>query len=593
MKHRGPDDQSVWHNDRNYIAGFVRLSIRDLSRNGNQPMVTEDGNYCLSFNGEIYNTTDIKKLLEPYRSAYKSTSDTELLLYALVHLGIDRTLEVIDGIFAFAFYDLITDKLIVARDRVGVKPLYLGISNDGIIYSSQYDHIINHDYFKNESVSDTSIATYLFLGYMPENDGIIGKTRLFPHGHYAVIEKGAINFKCYYNYSFQQRNGNKNDFDEIFSKVVNEQLVSDVPVGTFMSGGVDSTLVSYFANQKKHIHSFTIGVNDKAIDESASAAQFADIFQTEHSCKFINDHDLQKLINDNIMAFSEPFADFSSIPTLLVSAFAKEKVTVALSGDGGDELFWGYPRNRKALEAIPLYLKSPLARRFDLVYSKLKNYSSTDLSRHWNNSDFFDFYYSALFTTGAVTHVPNICKAGAAKIFFFDELIKNLNGQKEASCLMNIVRKMEVDIHLQRILLKVDRASMFHSLEVRVPFLSNAMLDHSLAYSYKNCIEGTHGKINLKRSLINKTKEELVLKPKKGFIIPIDQWIRTQFKNEITEKLMDMPPHLSMLFRRDKLKDLLISHMNGVQSSGWFIWSLYALVQWDYVHRNKYKIGCA
>jgi asparagine synthase (glutamine-hydrolysing) len=158
---------------------------------------------------------------------------------------------------------------------------------------------------------------------------------------------------------------------------------------------------------------------------------------------------------------------------------------------------------------------------------------------------------------------------------------------------MNIVRKMEVDIHLQRILLKVDRASMFHSLEVRVPFLSNAMLDHSLAYSYKNCIEGTHGKINLKRSLINKTKKELVLKPKKGFIIPIDQWIRTQFKNEITEKLMDMPPHLSMLFRRNKLKDLLTSHMNGVQSSGWFIWSLYALVQWDCVHRNKYKSRCA
>jgi asparagine synthase (glutamine-hydrolysing) len=594
MKHRGPDDQSMWHNHKNYIAGFARLSIRDLSRNGNQPMITEDGNYCLSFNGEIYNTAYIKKLLAPYRSAYKSTSDTELLLYALVHLGIERTLEIIDGVFAFAFYGLITDILILARDRVGVKPLYLGICNDGIVYSSQYDHVINHDYFKNESLSDTSIATYLSLGYMPENDGIIDKTRLFPHGHYAVIEKSSVNFKCYYDYSIQQQNDNKNDFEEIFSNVVDEQLVSDVPVGTFMSGGVDSTLVSYFANQKKQIHSFTIGIRGSAMDESFSATQFANIFQTEHSCKFINDSDLQKLVSDNINAFSEPFADFSSIPTLLVSAFAKEKVTVVLSGDGGDELFWGYPRNRKALDIIPLYLKSPLSRRFNLVYSKLKNYSSTDLSRHWNHTDFFDFYYSTLFTAGAISEVPNICKIGGAKAFFFERIIKNLDGQqKDVSCLMNIVRKMEVDIHLQRILLKVDRASMFHSLEVRVPFLGNRMLEHSLSCTYKNCIEGKEGKMNLKRSLINKAGKELVLKPKNGFVIPIDDWIRSHLKNEITEKLMDMPPHLSIFFKKEKLKNLLKSHMSGARNIGWFIWSVYSLVHWDSAHRNKYKNRCA
>jgi asparagine synthase (glutamine-hydrolysing) len=594
MKHRGPDDEATWHNNKNYTAGFVRLSIRDLSSNANQPMLSDDGNYCLSFNGEIYNTKYLQRVLLPYRTNYKSSSDTELLLYALACLGIDKTLEIIDGIFAFAFYDLRADKLILARDRVGVKPLYLGISDEGIVYSSQYDHIINHDYFKNESLSDTSVATYLSLGYMPENDGIINKTRFIPHGHYAVIEKGCINFKCYYQYSFKPGVESKDNFEEIFAKVVAEQLVSDVPVGTFMSGGVDSTLVSYFANQKKRIHSFTIGVKDNAMDESADAAKFADIFHTEHSCKYIGDHDFQKLIGDNIAAFSEPFADFSSIPTLLVSAFAKEKVTVALSGDGGDELFWGYPRNRKALNVIPLYLRSRAGRRFDLVCSKLKNYALTDVSRHWNHTDFFDFYYSTLFTTGAITEVPIICKTGVTKIFFFKELIKNLNGQqKDISCLMNIVRKMEMDIHLQRILLKVDRASMFHSLEVRVPFLSNAMLQHSLSYSYKNCIEGTQGKMNLKKSLIKKTGEELVIKPKKGFSIPIDDWIRTRLKNEITEKLMDMPPHLSTFFRKEKLRNLLNSHLNGTQSMGWFIWSVYTFVQWDSMHRNKYKTGCA
>ncbi len=593
MKHRGPDAQTIWQNNKNYITGFARLAIRDLSVNGNQPMLSDCGNYCISFNGEIYNTGYVKKLLEPYRSSYKSTSDTELLLYALVHLGIDRTLEIIDGIFAFAFYDGRNDKLILARDRVGVKPLYLGISNEGIVYSSQYDHIINHKYFKDEPLSGTSIATYLSLGYMPENDGIINKTRLFPHGHYAVAEKSSINFKCYYRYPLHSENDNKNDFEEIFANAVNEQLVSDVPVGTFMSGGIDSTLVSYFANQNKHIHSFTIGVKDNSMDESSAAAKFADIFKTKHFCKFIGDQDFQQLINDNVAAFSEPFADFSSIPTLLVSSFAKEKVTVALSGDGGDELFWGYPRNKKALDMIPFYLKSPLSRRFDLVYSKLKNYSSTDLSRHWNHTDFFDFYYSTLFTTGAITEVPNICKADASKTFFFEELIKHLNGeQKNVTGLMNVVRKMEMDIHLQRILLKVDRASMFHSLEVRVPFLSNAMLEHSLSYTYKNCIEGSQGKMNLRKSLMKKAGEELVLKPKKGFVIPIDDWIRGGLKNEITEKLLDMPESLSKFFNREKLEGLLKSHMDDSHNKGWFIWSIYSLVQWEFVHRNKYKKEC-
>nr|WP_225975596.1 asparagine synthase (glutamine-hydrolyzing) [Panacibacter ginsenosidivorans] len=588
MHRRGPDDQQLWHNNENYIAGFVRLSIRDLSINGRQPMFSSCGNYCITFNGEIYNTDTLKNLLQSFGITYHSSADTEVLLYAIMHLGIEKAMHITDGIFAIAFYDLQRNRLILARDRVGVKPLYIGMHENGVVYSSQYDHIINHPYCRDNNLNGGSMGSYLQLGYIPEDAGIIEKTKLLLHGHYYIVEEGKVTTHCYYNYGSATKHADKHKLEEIICGATQSQLVSDVPVGTFMSGGVDSTLVTYCANKKQAIQSFTIGVNNKDMNEADAAAQFAAIFNTKHDCRYIDEQVFLPLIQDHFKAFSEPFADYSSIPTLLLSAFAKEKVTVALSGDGGDELFWGYPRNRKVPALVPFYEKNIWTRRMKLLWSKAKKPAHTDISKHWNKTDFAGYYYSALHITGAEYWLPKILETEPLPAYHYTMLKKGEQQDlSNVTSVMELVRKMEVDIHLQRILLKVDRASMFHSLEVRVPLLSNSMLDLSESYNYKDCIADAQGKMNLKKLLAAKAGNELAFAPKKGFTIPLDDWLRNVLNKEVTEKIMDMPAHIAPLFNRKQLQQLLQQYMHGQTAAGWLVWALYCLVQWDAMHKNK------
>lgn len=587
MHHRGPDSQCMWDNNENYITGFCRLAIRDLSPAGNQPMLSSCGNYCITFNGEIYNTAILKNLLKPYRTSFISTSDTEILLYSLMHLGISKTLETADGIFAFAFYDIRKNSLVLARDRVGIKPLYIGHSNYGVVYSSQYDHIINHEYFKKENISAGAIGSFLSLGYVPENYGAINKTYLLLHGHYYVVEGNTVTNYKYYNYPIHQA-GKIENIDDVLYNAVQSQLVSDVPLGTFMSGGVDSTLVTYFANKQAPVNSFTIGIKGgHSLDESDDAQQFADIFKTNHHCRFISPEDLLQLIDDNTAAFTEPFADFSSLPTLMLSKFAREKVTVALSGDGGDELFWGYPRNKSALRNVTFYSGGKLSRKIKLLTAKLQKPAGLTLARHWNEDDFLSYYYHALFITGAKQWLPLVFKDEAYEDYYYTQLRQANTALTSTSDYMDVARKLEVDIHLQRILLKVDRASMYHSLEVRVPLLSNGVLDASNTYNYSDCIINGQGKWNLKSSLIKKTTAALVNKPKKGFIIPIGEWMRGSLKKEVTEKILNMPGNISSMFNSPQIEKVLQNHMDGHNDWSWFLWALYSLVRWDDRHRNN------
>ncbi len=587
MKHRGPDSQCLWDNDKNYIAGFCRLAIRDLSPLGNQPMLSDCGNYCISFNGEVYNTDELKKALLPYRAKFKSTADTEVLLYAFMHLGANETLQITDGIFAIAFYDVQTNSLVLARDRVGIKPLYIGESTEGIVYSSQYDHIINHPYLQNESLSAGAIGSFLTLGYVPENSGAVNKTKLLLHGHYYIAKGGKIEQHRYYDYPVNSNANKKGDLEETLYNAVQSQLVSDVPLGTFMSGGVDSTLVTYFANRQRQVNSFTIGIKGHRLDESGAAQQFSTLFNTNHHQRFIQTDDLLGLITENTKAFSEPFADFSSLPALMLSKFARENVTVALSGDGGDELFWGYPRNKTALKNIALYKQSPFKRKATLLARKLGNTKGMTIGRHWKEKDFLSYYYHSLFISGSLQWAPRIFKEEAYDDYYYATLE---NSEKalltDDNSYMNAARKLETDIHLQRILLKVDRASMLHSLEVRVPLLGNRVLDMSAAYTYKECISSEGGKMVLKNSLIAKSGKELVMKPKKGFDIPMGEWMRKELKKDITEKIYDMPPHLAVMFEKRKLHTLLHQHMSGKSDLSWVIWALYSLVNWDAFHRN-------
>lgn len=590
MRHRGPDKQSVWTNNINYITGFARLAIRDLSFNGDQPMFSDCGNFCITFNGEIYNTDELKNFLLPFFIKYKSTSDTEILLYALIHLGFEKTLLLADGIFAFSFYDIKKNALLLARDRIGVKPLYVGISDEEIVYSSQYDHIINYPSFSKQSIDEKALGNFLQLGYISENFGAFKNTKLLKHGFYYIINDKGFYEKEYYNYPVSNCDGDKNCLEDCINEAVKRQLVSDVALGTFMSGGVDSTLVTYFANEKKKINSFTIGIKDSVLDESDNADAFAKIFNTVHHHKYFSQKDMLALINENTAAFSEPFADVSSLPVLMLSKFAREKVTVALSGDGGDELFWGYPRHIKTLRHLAYYKKNKFSRRAHLLKNKISKPGNTDVARHWSENDFYSYAYHSLFITGSLQQQNKIFKAETYNAFAYENMQTNSDAKNDDVSMMNALRKLEMDIHLQRILLKVDRASMHHSLEVRVPLLSNKMLELSTTFAFDDCIKKNTGKINLKKLLIKKAGEQLVMQPKKGFAIPIDDWMRKEIKQDVQDKIMHMQPQLAVFFNRKELEKMLANHITSVADNGSLLWSIYSLVNWYSFHVKKFKL---
>jgi asparagine synthase (glutamine-hydrolysing) len=250
-------------------------------------------------------------------------------------------------------------------------------------------------------------------------------------------------------------------------------------------------------------------------------------------------------------------------------------------------LFWGYPRNKRMLLEGMLFRKNKLERVLAFGKEKLSGGIRVARKRHLQVDDFPAYYYRSLFVSGAEQWLPELFEKKAGEAFFFQKIYTESTSHIDEQQVMNVLRKMEVDLHLQRILLKVDRASMYHSLEVRVPLLSNDIIDYSTSLSYQDCVQQGQGKYNLKKLLIEKSNEQLVMQPKKGFIIPIGKWLRNELRTDVHDRLLNMPGELSILFNRKQLQKLLDEHMNGTADWGWLIWSVYALVNWHDCHRNK------
>ncbi len=587
MKHRGPDDKGFWTNGENYSAAFVRLSIRDTSINGHQPMVSACGNYVLSFNGEIYNSDNYITALKNKGVEFKSHSDTEVLLYALIHFGLQKVLKEFDGMFAFAFYDINKNELILARDRAGIKPLYIGFSSDYLIYSSQYDHIINADFIKNNPVNYDAITAYLQYGYMVAGEAVIENTFVVPQGHYISINSEGYNIKKFYDFSCTKTFLNNNGTENIFKTSVQSQMVSDVPVGTFLSGGVDSALINFWARELKLVQAFTIGNETAEYDESFYAKQYAQKIGVQHHFKTITEVDFLALINDNFKAFTEPFADFSSIPTMLVAKMAKEYVTVILSGDGPDELFWGYGRNVQFPRKAQLFHQP----QWKLLLQKLTSEKNI-AKKYFSAPNLSSFYSKSLELYGAEYWLGKVCRQPSNHNNLYQQLPEEYVDPENIYTAMQMVRWLEMNIHLQRILLKVDRSTMYYSLEARVPYLSNAVLDYALSLNYTDCVADGQGKTNMKIMLKEKVPAAWVEKTKQGFLVPMGEWINKEIKNELYDTLLNMPDELAVAFDKTQLKKMLDAHVNGTKhkDSNGFIWGVYALVKWHSLHRNSISL---
>ncbi len=580
MLRRGPDAEGIWTDHRNVVFGFRRLAIQDLNPRANQPMVTDDAQHVLIYNGELYNASILRAKLTS-RVSFKTTSDTEVLLYALVHYGIDYVLANIDGIFAFAYYNVQKAELILARDRPGTKPLYYGIEGNRFVFSSQYDHITADPVLSEKAIDTTALTHYIDLGYVPEGEGILQQTHLLPHGHYARWNRKGLTVVSYYQYPVNSSGQALSDMESVIRQGIEDQLISDVPLGTFMSGGVDSTLVTYYARNKvPGLDTFNIGSVNPLFDESKFAEEYSKIFQTNHHARFFQEDDLRSLLIDNALAYTEPFSDYSSLPTLLLSGFAKERVTVALSGDGADELFWGYPRSGKSMHYVSKRLGGRARLMVEFIASRSvgkKNFP-VSLLRYKSLTEMF---YNHLTVSGSQYWKPRILRESiASKPYFFDISLRAEDGLDNAQAFMNIMRKLEFDLHLQRVLIKVDRASMYHSLEVRVPLLSNAMLEASTHYSFTDCFSDEEGKKPLRKLLASHAGGRLAKLPKRGFVVPIDQWIRGAMKQEFQEKVLDMPAPLLAHFKRPQLEQMLKDHNDRNKDWSWMIWSVYTLSVW-------------
>ena len=588
MHRRGPDSKKTCLVNKYYATGFVRLAIRDLSENGMQPMKTDCLNFTISFNGEIYNTKLLLKNLDQFNIEFKSTSDTEIILYHFKHFGFRKTIELLDGIFAIALYDKKENTLYLSRDRAGVKPLYIYDDNKQTIYSSNYNQVVNNPFVKNNKVCADGLSLYFKLGYVPSGFGFFKKSYLLPQGSYLIISKNkASKIKQYFNYSDKPCNKLDESLSDVIHTSVQNELISDVPIGTFLSGGIDSSIISLYANGYSKVNAFNIGFSSKEFDESLVAEKFAISNNIKFNKKVFDSVNIKQLLEDNIAAYSEPFSDYSSLPTLLLSQFTKTKATVALSGDGGDELFYGYDRNRKYGGQASLMTSSISTKLNRIIESKLTNKPlKLPIYELLSNNN------KALIESNFITGAKSLAKKIMPKITnnIYLEFLKNkVKPLKDVQSFQETLRTYEYYYHLQRILIKVDRASMFHSLEVRVPLLSNRVIETSKQHSFNDCVDDLNGKLPL-RELLKDKNDDISDLPKKGFTFSIQELINNDTSGLIKTYIFKDIPLLDQFLDLDFIKGMYNEHTamkENYQDTSWMLWSIFTLKSWYINHMEN------
>lgn len=582
LHRRGPDSQLRWKCSQGQIEfGFARLAIRDLSEAGNQPMHSPRDRYTIVYNGETYNTDELCAWASIDTNSLKGHSDTEILLQCIESKGVKETIIKMDGIFAIALYDKIESLLYLVRDHAGVKPLYMGLNEKGVVFSSNYQHVTTHAFFREEKIDANAIANYFKYGFIQEGEGIISNTFFLPHGHITTIDLKSMQWQWESYFSLNHFDKQKVGIDEIkscFKEIIASQLISDVPIGCFLSGGVDSSLTAGIASElKKNITAFTIGVEDKLLDESAEAKRFASYFDIHHELHQITTSDILSSLEEYIDCMGEPLADFSSLITLHVCELAKKSLTVVLSGDGGDELFWGYPRFQTAKLNQDLLNTGMWLRTAKIAWMKIckKKKVPVDLLHF---ATFNDYYLAKQGLPGNSIWVEKLlCASKPIKNPYMYELVKS----KEIIEDLDRAKQMEYDIHMQRVLLKVDRASMYHSLEVRTPMLSKKFIELSMHFSHEDCMNAKEGKLPLRETL------KLIIPPKannsgekKGFSPPMANWMRDEIKDKLKNRLDRIPEKLKPLFNAAFINELWVTHQNNKADNSWSLWAIFSLFEW-------------
>ncbi len=554
MLHRGPDAGGVFCSaDETVVFGHRRLSIVDLSENGAQPMTSRSGRFTICFNGEIYNyKTLAKRLLDEKKvTAFRGSSDTEVLLEAFESYGVEETIKQCKGMFAIALFDEETKKLYLLRDRVGEKPLYYGFVNGEFVFASDLGSIQVLQGFQNE-IEEKVLQVYFVHGYIPAPYSIYKDIyKLEPgcmleldapykepkiHPYWSMTEAAVYGQNHLFTGSFEEAS---EELERLLKASVSEQMVADVPVGAFLSAGIDSsTIVALMQSlSDRKVKSFTIGMEDKAYNEAEAAKEIAKHLGTEHTELYITEKDAKEVIPSLSRMFAEPFADSSQIPTYLVSKMTREHVTVSLSGDGGDELFCGYvsyqsiDRIWNKMKSVPYPIRklaSDLIVHNPLITNKVHQTKGMLLGAK-NPAKLYELSNQEEPLSLKISKNHEFCsyKHNEYRYGSIAELNHNI-------MLMDMTM-----YHPDDILVKVDRTAMAVSLETRVPMLDKDVVEFAwtLPIDYKK-LDGVTKRV-LRDVLYRYVPKEMMERPKKGFSIPIRQWLKEPELRAWAESLLD------------------------------------------------------
>jgi asparagine synthase (glutamine-hydrolysing) len=627
LRHRGPDDCGLWVDaDAGVALGFRRLSILDLSETGKQPMVSESGNLVIIYNGEIYNFLELRHELEDRGCVFRGRSDTEVLLTAIDRWGVERTLQRANGMFAFALWDRSARTLTLARDRVGKKPLYYGRCGSGFLFSSELKAMKAYPGFQSD-IDHTALGLLVQYAWIPSPHSIFKNIRKLPAATMLTLHPqqpdGLIaEPRGYWSALEVARRGERNPFSGSFEEAVAElerllldsvqkRMIADVSLGALLSGGTDSTtIVSLMQSLSQHpIKTFSIGFHESRYNEAEHAKAAANFLGTDHTELYVTAEDSLNVIPKLPTLYDEPFADPSQVPTFLVSQLARSEVTVALSGDGGDELFAGYKayyqslRHWRRIRFFPL----PLRRTFADILKAAENsawqrFGSGGIDKPRSSVKWKGLAESLAKTaarlpaetpallfarqnarcTAANVFVP---EAQAVRIPFTDAASRSgLSDPLQVMMVMHFCDYLPDDI-----LVKVDRASMAVSLEVRCPILDHRVVEFAWSLPLDMRVDRSGGKRVLKKILNRYVPTELTDRRKKGFGIPLADWLRGPLRDWAEALLAPKRLAGECLFDPPAVERVWRQHLTGWRNHSQLLWSILMFQAW---HESWRSPGC-
>lgn len=601
VHHRGPDDAGFYISKKKHVGlGHQRLSIIDLSAAGHQPMCNEDGSIWIVFNGEIYNFQSLRQPLVEKGHIFKSHTDTEVIIHLYEEYGED-CLQYLRGMFAFAIWDEKKQKLFLARDRLGKKPLKYYIGDHFLVFASELKAFIDMPGVPRE-IDEEAIHHYLTFQYVPSPMTGFKEIKKLSPAHFLTVDLShstpKIHESQYWHLDYgYKRNLTIPEWEELFTEKFNEsvrmRMIADVPLGVFLSGGLDSSLVvsSLAESSSRPIKTFSIGFGYEKYNELPVAQKVASQFQTDHTVLSVQP-DIIDLIPRLAYSYEEPYADSSAIPTYYISKLAREHVTVVLNGDGGDENFAGYPwhfyhKLSTQFERMPLFLRQLLAGNRQLL-SLLEHHStsarrlsifiqSLKLPRAQR---YLLYFTSSYFTSWEKRNLYTDAFQRDCKNFSSERLLQILY---QTSSSDPVDQALGTDIHSylpDDLLVKVDIATMMNSLEARSPFLDHELVELVASMPSHLKLHGRQGKFFIRNLAKNRLPDAVTRGKKKGFMVPLGYWLNGELHSYLKDILLNPQAHIHRYIRPEAIRHLILEHSYGKIDHGSRLWSLLMLEHW-------------